>query len=84
MFQMPMSSPMMTTMLGFFACCPVAGGEDSGSAACMDQAAPISAAVAASSDKPLWIDLRFMFRSFFFSRLDRGGRFLRKLGPRIV
>ena len=55
---------MMNRMLGFFACCPAVAGDGSGSAACMDQPAPISAAVAASSDEPIGISFRFMNLSF--------------------
>src|SRR5271165_462946 len=48
MLNQPMSSPIMTTILGFFSC------------ACSGLPAPMSAAVAASSDNPLWIKFRFI------------------------
>jgi hypothetical protein len=37
----------------------------------MDPRAHISAAVAASSDKPLWIRLRFMVQVFLFSWTEK-------------
>ena len=59
--------------VGFLCLLPSRGWRVSGSAACIDKPAPISAAVAASSDKPLWNYFRFIvWFSVFLFGLDSG------------
>src|SRR4029453_2648458 len=66
----PMSSPMMKRMLGFFVCCSAGAGDGSGSAAWVGHPAPMSAAVDASSEKPLGINFRFIVWVFLFGSIE--------------